>query len=112
MQNVKGDIDNILQVYKVFCLFQVKKGGQPSYDKSKAAFDDEHDLEDDIEENEDEDPDWSGEPINEDEEEEDEADEDLDDADDPEWGPTKEDSNPDGKYTCFFKIIRFWLIQV
>merc|ERR1712141_325918 len=49
-------------------------------------------------ENEDEDPDWAGDTVNDDEEEdeEDEAD-DVDDVDDPEWGPEKEDIKTDAK---------------
>merc|ERR1739848_968319 len=48
---------------------------------------------------EDEDPDWSRGAMNDDEEdnEEDEVEEELDDADDPEWGPNKEDTKADGR---------------
>ena len=44
------------------------------------------------------DPDWSRGAMNDDDEEEDEDEdvEDLDDADDPEWGPNKEDIKSDG----------------
>ena len=53
-----------------------------------------------LEENEceDEDPDWSGEAMNEDDDDEDDVDEELDDPDDPEWGPTKDEQKTDGKY--------------
>ena len=53
--------------------------------------DDENDIDAMLEENEEEDPDWSGEALQEDEDEDDDV-EDLEDTDDPEWGP-KEDDN-------------------
>ena len=53
--------------------------------------DDENDIDALLEENEDEDPDWSGEALQEDEDDDDEV-EDIDDTDDPEWGPKKDEN--------------------
>ena len=53
--------------------------------------DDENEMEEILEENEDEDPDWSGEALQEDEDDDEDDAEELDDNDDPEWGPKNED---------------------
>ena len=65
--------------------------------------DDENDIDALLEENEDEDPDWSGEALQEDEDDDDEV-EDIDDTDDPEWGPKKDEN--EGNILCNIEMGR------
>ena len=64
--------------------------------------DDENEMEEILEENEDEDPDWSGEALQEDEDDDEDDAEELDDNDDPEWGPKNEDIPGIHKFRAIF----------
>ena len=65
--------------------------------------DDENEMEEILEENEDEDPDWSGEALQDDEDDDEDDAEELDDNDDPEWGPKNEDIPGIHKFCAIFR---------